>query len=152
VLYCYHLLLDMFSKADSDAMPPFRANVDHKIELLPGSNPEDLGYTALWKLSTEELETARKYITENLSKGFIEPSNAPWAAPILFAIKGDGSLRFCVDYRKLNAISKRDQYLLLLIDETLACIAKAKVFTKIDIHQAFHCIRLSLESKDLTTF
>ena len=44
---CYHDCLDVFSKAESDALAPFRANVDHKIELLPGSNPEDLGYTGL---------------------------------------------------------------------------------------------------------
>jgi transposase InsO family protein len=149
---CYHDFLDVFSKAESDTLPPFRPNVDHKIELLPGSNPEDLGYTGLWKLSAEELEAARKYITENLAKGFIEPSNAPWAAPILFALKGDGSLRFCVDYRKLNAMTKKDQYPLPLIDETLARIAQARVFTKIDIRQAFHRIRIAPESEDLTTF
>jgi hypothetical protein len=148
---CYHHLLDQFSKVDSDAMPPFRANVDHKIELLPGANPEDLGYTGLWKLSTEEFDIARQYITENLQKGFIEPSGAPWAPPILFALK-DGSLRFCVDYRKLNAMTKKDQYPLPLIDETLARIAKAKIFTKIDIRQAFHRIRISPECEDLTTF
>jgi len=149
---CYREYLDVFSKADSDAMPPFRTGVDHKIELLPGAKPEGLGYTGLWKLSTEELEVARKYITENLEKGFIEPSSAPWAAPILFALKGDGSLRFCVDYRKLNAITKKDQYPLPLIDETLARIAKARIFTKIDIRQAFHRIRISPEAEDLTTF
>jgi len=120
---CYHDYLDVFSKAESDTLPPFRPKVDHKIELLPGSSPEDLGYTGLWKLSAEELEAARRYITENLQKGFIEPSGAPWAAPILFALKGDGSLRFCVDYRKLNAMTKKDQYYLPLIDETLNRIA-----------------------------
>ena len=148
----YHDFLDVFSKADSDELPPFRPSVDHKIELLPDAQPEDLGYTGLWKLSTEELEAARKYITDNLQKGFIEPSGAPWAAPILFAVKGDGSLRFCVDYRKLNAMTKKDQYPLPLIDETLARVAHAKVFTKIDIRQAFHRIRISPESEDLTTF
>ena len=133
MLCCYYLFLDVFSKADSDTMPLFRANIDYKIKLLSSSNLEDLRYTVLQKLSTEKLETTQKYITENLSKGFIKPSNALQAAPILFAIKGDGSLRFYVDYQKLNAISKRDQYPLLLINKTLACIAKAKVFTKIDI-------------------
>ena len=72
---CYYNCLDMFSKADSDALPPFRPNVDYKIELLPGSNSGDLGYTGLWKLSAKELEAARRYITKNLAKGFIEPSN-----------------------------------------------------------------------------
>ena len=62
----YHDYLDVFSKVDSDTMPPSRAKVDHYIELLPGRQPEDLGYSSLYKLSVEELETARKYIAENL--------------------------------------------------------------------------------------
>lgn len=60
---CYHDYLDVFSKANSDALPPFRPpNVDYKMELLPGSSQDDPGYTGLWKLSAEELEAARRYI------------------------------------------------------------------------------------------
>lgn len=149
----YHHELNQFSKHDSDILAPHRY-IDHKIKLNEGVVPEDsLGYSALYKMSLEELEAARKYITENLKKGFIESSNAPWAAPVLMARKGDGGLRFCVDYRKLNAISKRDQYPLPLIDETLAQVSKAKIFTKIDIRQAFHRIRFaSPEDEELTTF
>ena len=95
------------------------------------------------------MEAARRYIIENLAKGLIEPGNAPWAAPILFALKGDGSLRFCVDYRKLNAMTEKEQYPLPLIDETLARIVQTKVFTKIDIRQTFHRIRIAPESEDL---
>jgi len=57
-----------------------------------------------------------------------------------------------VDYRKLNAITRKDRYPLPLIEETLARIAKAKYFTKIDIRQAFHRIRMHPDAEELTTF
>ena len=75
----------------------------------------------------------QEYLTDNLSKGFIIDSKAPFASPILFVRKADGSLRFCIDYRKLNAITKKNRYPLPLINETLARLAKAKIFTKLDI-------------------
>jgi hypothetical protein len=147
----YHDLLDVFSKASSDDLPPHRP-YDHKIELEPDAKPEDLGFSPLYKMSLEELKVCREHIEENLKKGFIEPSSAPWAAPVLFVRKANGGLRFCVDYRKLNAISKKDRYPLPLIEETLARIASAKIFTKIDVRQAFHRIRMDPESVEKTAF
>jgi hypothetical protein len=92
---------DVFSKAASDQLPPHRS-YDHKIQ-LEGEN--NLGFSPLYNHNLEELQAMKKYITENLQKGFIAPGSAPFAAPILFARKGDGSLRFCIDYRKLNLIT-----------------------------------------------
>jgi hypothetical protein len=148
----YHDYLDIFSKSQSDELPPMRTTANHKIDLVDDAKPEDLGYSPLYKMSLEELTACKKYIEEHLKKGFIESSNAPWAAPILFARKHDGGLRFCVDYRKLNAITKKDRYPLPLIEETLARISKAKFFTKIDIRQAFHRVRITPGDEDLTTF
>lgn len=65
---------------------------------------------------------------------------------------GGRGLRFCVDYRKLNALTRKDRYLLPLIKETLSRIAQARVFTKIDIRQAFYRIRMDPESEEYTTF
>jgi hypothetical protein len=104
------------------------------------------------KHSLEELTAMREYLTDNLAKGFIVNSKAPFASSVLFVRKADGSLRFCIDYRKLNAITKKNRYPLPLIDETLACLAKAKIFTKLDIRQAFHRIRIAPESEELTAF
>jgi len=94
----------------------------------------------------------KKYITENLQKGFIAPGCAPHAAPVLFTRKADGGLRFCVDYWKLNMMTWKDRYPIPLIDETLARLGKARIFTKLDIRQAFHRIRIHPDSEDLTTF
>jgi transposase InsO family protein len=141
---------DVFSKKASDQLSPHRP-YDLKIELT-GSPEERLRYSPLYKHSTEELEAAKRYIQDNLNKGFIVPSSSPFAAPILFSRKHDGGLRFCVDYRKLNAITKKNQYPLPLIDETLERLCRAKFFTKLDIRQAFHKMRIHPDSEDLTTF
>jgi hypothetical protein len=87
-----------------------------------------------------------------LNKGFIAPSQSPFAAPILFARKSNGGLHFCVDYRKLNVVTYKDCYPLPLLDETLAYIGRAKIFTKLDIRQAFHYIQIDPDSEDLTMF
>ena len=72
--------------------------------------------------------------------------------PILFVKKPGGGIRFCVDYKRLNAITKKDRYPIPLIEETLAQLEDAKYFTKIDIRQAFYRIRMSEDSEELTTF
>jgi predicted aspartyl protease len=145
----YAPFTDVFSKRASDDLPPFRKNVDHKIELT-GDNT--LGHSPLYRMTTEELLAVKEYLLENLHKGFIAPSNAPFASPILFVSKPGGGLRFCIDFRKLNSLTKKDQHPLPLIDETLARISKAKIFTKLDIRQAFNRIRMDPDSEELTTF
>ncbi len=89
-------------------------------------------------MSAEELEVVKKYLIENLDKGFIKSSQALFIALILFTKKSDRSLRFYIDFRKLNLLTKKDQYPLPLIDKTLAWIRRAKLFTKLDIRQAFY--------------
>ena len=103
-------------------------------------------------MTTEELEEVKRYLIENLNKGFIEPSQAPFAAPILFVCKADSRLHLCIDFRNLNQITRKDRYPLPLIDELLGRISRARIFTKLDIRQAFNRIRMSLESEELTTF
>jgi hypothetical protein len=76
----------------------------------------------------------RKYLTNNLSKSFIVNSKAPFASSVLFICKANRSLQFYIDYCKLNAITKKNRYSFLLINKTLAYLAKAKIFTKLDIY------------------
>lgn len=141
---------DVFSKAASDVLPPHHS-YDHKI-ILENATESSIGYTPLRHQSVGELQATRQYLMDNLDKGFIEPSQAPFAAPILFVKKPNGGLRFCIDYRKLNNLTRKDRYPLPLLDETLTRMSRAKVFTKLDIRQAFHRIRMDPESEDLTTF
>ena len=144
----FHDLIRAFSKKESNKLPPHRV-YDHKIEL---EKDVPIGYHPLYHQTVEELQTLKEYLRENLDKGFIEHSSAPFASPILFVKKPSGGLRFCIDYRKLNEITKKDRYPLPLLDETLARISRAKIFTKLDIRQAFHRIRIDPASEELTTF
>jgi hypothetical protein len=144
----YWEYVDVFQKSKSDELPSPKP-YDHKIELV---KEQELGYSPIYRLGLEELEAAKEYIIDNLNKGFITASQAPFASPILMAKKPGGGLRFCVDYRKLNAITKKDRYPLPLIDEVFERLSKARIFTKLDIRQGFHRIRMHQDSEDLTTF
>lgn len=138
-----------FSKVKSDQLPPKRPGIDHEIT-LQGENP--LKVAPLYGMSLEQLRVAKEYIEDNLKKGFIKPSKAPFSSPILMAKKPGGGLRFCVDYRGLNAVTRKDRYPIPLIKETFQRLSKAKLFTKLDVRQAFHRVRLTEESEELTSF
>lgn len=144
----YYDLVDVFSKTKADALPPHRDS-DHKIRL---TQPNNLTLSPLYRQTTKELQALKKFIDENLNRGWIAPSNAPFAAPILFVKKANGDLRLCVDYRKLNEISVKDGYPLPRIDEILSQMSKAKVFTKLDLRSAFNAIRMDPDSEELTAF
>ena len=82
-------------------------------------------------MSQKELLVLKEYIEENLSSGFSRHLSSPAGAPVLFGKKGDGSLRFCVDYQGLNEMTIKNRYPLPLIQETLARLQKAKWYTKL---------------------
>src|SRR6266536_998312 len=107
------------SKTESDKLAP-HCSYDHQIELEKDASTSDLKFYPLYYMLSEELEVVKKYLVENLDKGFIKSSQAPFVAPVLFTKKPDRSLCFCIDFRKLNLLTKKDQYPLPLIDETLA--------------------------------
>jgi hypothetical protein len=140
----YHEFLHVFDRDKADQLPPHREGADHKIELLTGPDGKELEvpWGPLYNMSRDELLVLRKTLTELLDKNFIRLSYSPAAAPVLFARKPGGGLRFCTDYRALNAITKKDRYPLPLINETLERISKAKWFTKLDVIAAFHKIRI----------
>lgn len=102
----YTRFADVFSKEASDTLPPHRP-YDHQIHL---DKPNTLSFSPLYKMTTEELEEVKRYLLDNLNKGFIEPSQSPFAAPVLFVKKANGSLRFCIDFRKLNELTRKDRY------------------------------------------
>jgi hypothetical protein len=77
-------------------------------------------------MSRDELLVLRKELRNLLNKGYIQESKSLAVVPVLFAKKPGGGLRFCVDYRGLNAITQKDRYPLPLIRETLTALSKAK--------------------------
>ncbi|EED15745.1 retrovirus polyprotein, putative [Talaromyces stipitatus ATCC 10500] len=111
--------VDIFSKHELDKLPPHRP-YNYKIEL---EKPNELSYNSLYKMSRDELEAAQEYIIDNLNKGFLEPSSLLFAAPIIIALKLGEGLRFCVNYRKLNQLTKKDWYPLPLINKVFKCLS-----------------------------
>src|SRR4029077_8455419 len=107
---------DVFSPVNAATLAPNREGVDLAIDVQPGSQPP---YGPLYPLSPAELEVLRQYLQENLEKGFIRYSKSPAGSPILFVPKKDGTLRLCVDYRGLNAVTIKNRYPLPLISEIM---------------------------------
>ena len=103
-------------------------------------------------MSRDELLVLRKTLNELLDKGFICVSSSPAAAPVLFVKKPGGGLRFCVDYRALNSLTRKDRYPLPLIQETLRNLSEAVVYTKLDVIAAFHRIRIAEGDEWKTAF
>jgi len=152
-MYWKHL--DTFDKALADILPPLRGpGIDHSIELLKKEDgtEQQAPWGPLYSMSRDELLVLRKTLTEHLDKGFIRASNSPAAAPVLFVRKPGGGLRFCVDYRRLNQITRKDRYPLPLIRETLNNIRKAKWFTKLDVIAAFNKLRIAQGDEWKTAF
>ncbi len=144
----YHDYLDMFDWAMTDQLS-LHCFYNHKIELI---DEEMLSRSRLYQMFNHKLQKIKKYLIDHLNKEFIFFSFASYVSLILFVEKKDDSLRFCVDYRRLNALIKRNHYFLSLIDETLACIQESKYLTWLNIIVTFNKLRMHLNSEDLTIF
>ncbi|CAG8755553.1 572_t:CDS:2, partial [Cetraspora pellucida] len=114
----YNDFSDVFDEKEANRLPEYRP-YDCAINLVPEKQPP---WGPIYKLSELELETLRKYIEENLDKGYIRHSRSSARAPILFVKKKDDSLRLCVDYHGLNQATIKNQYPLPLILEQCSSI------------------------------
>ncbi len=144
----YHEFLDVFDRAQSDKLLPHRF-YDHKIELISDST---LSRCRAYRMFPVKLLKVKKYLNENLSKKFITSSQTLYFFLILFALKANEDLQFCVNYRKLNVISKRNRYSLSLIDEVIGKIVGCKHLTRLNIISAFNKLRMHFNSENYTTF
>lgn len=129
---------DVFSE-EAVGVLPNHTGYDHAIKLAPGSNPS---YRPIYNLSEPKQAVLQEYIKTTLTKGWIQPSKSPAGAPVLFMPKKDGSLQLCVDYQGLNAATIKNHYALPLIGETLDQLAGVKIFTQLNLHNAYHHIRI----------
>jgi hypothetical protein len=114
---------------------PLDRDVEFKIELLPSTTPIS---RRPYRMSLNELAKIEVQLNELLKKGLIRPSSSPWGCPAIFVKKKDQSLRMCVDYRPLNAVTVKNKYPLPRIDILFDQLSKAKVFSKIDLRSGYH--------------
>ena len=91
-------------------------------------------------------------VDEMLQQGVIRPSNSPWASPVTLVPKSDGSTRFCVDYRKLNSVTKRDSYPLPRICDIMDTLGRSKIFSTMDLKSAYHQIPVHPADIEKTAF
>lgn len=129
--------------------PPTLEGAEHCIDLIEGAEPPQ---RPIYPLSQRQLGELAAYIKENLANGRIIESGSPAGAPILFVPKKDGTMRLCVDYRGLNKITIKNRYPLPLISELIDRMIGARYFTKLDLRDAYHRIRIRKEDRWKTAF
>ena len=134
----YQSFVHLFSNEEASKLPPYNGHA-HAIELEGGVVPP-AGH--IYPLAEPELEVLRIYIEEALASGRISWSRSPAGAPVLFVPKKGGQLRLCVDYRALNKVTKKNRAPLPLISEILDRLGKARVYTKLDLKEAYHRLRI----------
>jgi hypothetical protein len=124
-----------------DELPgmPLDRDVEFVIELQPGTAPIS---KRAYRMPPKELAELKNQLQELLDKGYIRLSSSPWGCPALLVKKKDGSLTLCVDYRPLNAVTIKNKYPLPRIDVLFDQLARAKVFSKIDLHYGYHQIKI----------
>ncbi|UTT90026.1 hypothetical protein NDA17_007784 [Ustilago hordei] len=122
---------------------------DLHLELIEGGKPPQ---GPLYLKGPKEMSELRRYLDENLEKGFIRPSKSPARSPVLFVPKKDGGLRLCVDYRGLNEITVKNRAPLPLIEEQLFLLRKARIYTKLDLRAAYNLIRIAKGDEWKTAF
>jgi hypothetical protein len=118
---------------------PLDQDIEFIIELQPGTAPIS---KRPYRMLPNELAELKIQLQDLLDKGFIRPSASPWGCPALFVKKKDNSLRLCVDYRPLNAVTIKNKYPLPRIDILFDQLAGAKVFSKIDLRSSYHQIKI----------
>ncbi|XP_026439743.1 uncharacterized protein LOC113338565 [Papaver somniferum] len=129
-------------------LPPQR-NLDHKIPLQPNLAPINLRD---YKCPYIKKGVVEQLVQEMLKSTIIQPSNSPFASPILLLKNKYNTWRFCVDYRKLNSIKVKDKFPIPIIEELLDELNRAIVFTRIDLRDGYHQIRVHLSDIFKTAF
>ncbi|CAL9692669.1 unnamed protein product [Knipowitschia caucasica] len=144
-----HLLdryVDIFAARDEDCTQT--RLVQHSIDT--GSAPPIRLRPHRLALSKRQL--AEDMIHKMLAAGIIEPSSSPWAAPVVLVRKRLGGWRFCVDYRRLNAVTKKDSYPLPRIDDALDYISGSSWFSSLDMRSGYWQVELSPQARAKTAF
>ena len=122
--------------------------VKHHIELKDYTPIKD----RYRRIPPHQYEEVRKHLKEMLDIGAIRRSNSPWASPVVLVRKKDGSLRFCIDLRKLNARTVKDAYSIPHIEDALDSLNGACIFTSLDLKSGYWQVKLDDESILLTAF
>ena len=125
------------------------AATEHRIELTDGTKPRR---SMPYRQGPATRTKAEHEIRKMLDAGVIEPETSEWASSIVLVPKKDGSLRFSVDYRRLNAKTIPDAYPFARIDDVLDSLRDEEIFTTLDCNERHWQVPVALEDRDKTTF
>ena len=123
--------------------------LQHTIKLVPGAEPVKQKFRPLPPPLEDEL---RKQLDQWLAEGVIEPSDSPWASNLVPVKKKNGQVRFCIDYRQVNALTVADSFPMPLVRESLDRLAGSEIFSSIDLFSAFNSITVDKKSRPITAF
>ena len=105
-----------------------------------------------YRIPRSLIDAVDKELDQMLEMGIVRPSTSPWASPVVIVPKPDGNIRFCIDYRKLNRVTKMDAYPMPRTDQMLEKIAKAKFISTIDLTKGYWQIPLDDEAIPKSAF
>jgi len=145
-------LRDQFSDVFVDDLPPNQQGPiapEEVAPLEPGSSPV---FTPSYRASPREIAEMRRQVEEGMLAGRIRPSSSPYGSSVLFVSKPDGSLRMCVDYRRLNKLTTKNRHPLPRIDDLLDQFGGAQYFSVIDLKAGYAQIRLPESDIPKTAF
>ena len=128
---------------------PRKREIEFAIDVVPGAT---LTSVTPYRMAPVELKELKLQLQELLEKGFIRPSVSPLGAPVLFVKKKDGTLRLCIDYRRLNKLTVKNKYLLPRIDDLFDQLKGSSIFSKIDLQSGYHQLRIKDVDVHNTTF
>ena len=137
---------DLFAYKDSELGHTDTA----KMQIDVGNN--ELIKMRPYRIPIKNREVIVKAIDDMLDSEVIRRSKSPWSFPVVIVDKKDGSKRFCVDFRRLNKITKKNSYPLPLIDDILALLGKAKLFTSLDLKSGYWQVAMEEKDKEKTAF
>ena len=122
---------------------------EHRIDIEPGARPQ---YSQPYRAGPQARQVIQDTIDDMLEKDIIEPSKSAWAAPVVLAPKANGTLRFCVDFRRLNAVTIKDRYPLPRMEDCLDSLTTARYFSTLDCTWGFWQIPLAAKDRHKAAF
>jgi transposase InsO family protein len=143
-------LLEQFKHVFSapTGLPPARA-CDHSIPLVPGAQPVNIRPYRYPPHLKDEIE---KQVAAMVQMGTVRPSSSPFSSPVLLVRKKDGTFRFCVDYRYLNALTLKSKFPIPVFDQLMDELSGASWFTTLDLLSGYHQVRLKPGEEYKTAF